>query len=132
VVINASGSALPVVMFSPEVTIIEQQPIPPTAGIGQVEHEKPDESHDTMKQWTDYRKSMAPINSTPDKAEEYVSQLAEFAPDLEEYIPELACANDQEEEIVRLVSAYNESYLNNDPAAPDRTDNVRTGRIRVT
>jgi hypothetical protein len=75
-----------VVTFSPEVTIIEQQPTPPTAGIGQVEHEKPDESHDIMKQWTDYRKSMAPIDSTPDEAEEYVLQS-------EEYVLELAYAN---------------------------------------
>jgi hypothetical protein len=74
---------------------------------------------------------MAPIASTPDEAEEYVLQPVEFAPNLEEYGPEPAYANDQEEEIVHLVSTYNESYLNNDPATPDRTDNVRTGRIRV-
>jgi hypothetical protein len=119
-------------MFSPEVTIIEQQPILPTTSIGRVEHEKPDESPDIMEQWTNYRKSMAPIDSTPDKAEEYVLQLAEFAPNPEDYGPEPAYANDQEEEIARLVSTYNESYLNNDPTAPDRTDDVRTGHIDVT
>jgi hypothetical protein len=115
----------PGVTFSPEVTIIEPHPIPPTAGIGWVEHEELDESHDIMKQWTDYQKSMAPIDSTPDEAEEYVSHP-------EEYVPEPAYADGQEEEIAHLVSAHNESWLNNDPATPDRTDDVRTGRIRVT
>jgi hypothetical protein len=119
------------VMFLPEVTIIEQQPILPTAGIGQVEHEKPDKSQYTMKQWTDYRKSIAPIDSTPDEADEYISQTAEFALNPEDYGPEPAYANDQEQEIACLVSAYNESYLNDDPAAPKETDDVRTGCIRV-
>jgi hypothetical protein len=111
-------------MFLPEVTIIEQQPIPPMAGIGWVEHEKPAKSHDIMNQWTNYRKSMAPIASTPDEAEEYVSHPQEFTLNL-------AYANDQEEEIAHLVSMYNEAYLNNNPAAPDSTDDIRTGHIRV-
>jgi hypothetical protein len=112
-------------MFSPEVTIIKQQPTLPTASIGQVEHEEPDKSHYMMKQWTDYQKSMAPIAVMPDEAEEYVSHL-------EEYGPELAYADDQEQEIARLVSVYNESYLNDDPATPNQTDDIRSGRIRVT
>jgi hypothetical protein len=112
-------------MFSPEVTIIKQQPTLPTAGIDQVEQKEPDKSCYTMEQWTDYQKSMAPIDSTPDEAEEYVSHP-------EEYRPEPAYANDQEQEIACLVSAYNESYLNNDPATPNETDDVRSGRIRVT
>jgi hypothetical protein len=111
-------------MFLPEVNIIEQQPIPPTAGIGQVEQEEPDKSRYTMEQWTDYRKSMAPIDSVPDEAEEYVSHP-------EEYGLEPAHADDQEQEIAHLVSMYNESYLNNDPAAPNETDDVRSGHIRV-
>jgi hypothetical protein len=68
---------------------------------------------------------MAPITVTPDKAKEYVSHP-------EDYGPEPAYADDQEQEIAHLVSAYNESYLNDDPATPNREDVVRTGHIRIT
>jgi hypothetical protein len=67
---------------------------------------------------------MAPIAVMPDEAEEYVSYP-------EDYGPEPAYADDQEQEIARLVSVYNDSYLNDDPTAPNREDVIRTGHIRI-
>jgi hypothetical protein len=108
-------------MFRPKVTAKDNHVTPPPAVI--------DKSRQTWAEyaqsWINYRKSLTP---EPE-------HMPEADKDMEEYRPEPDYNESEELQIARLVSAHNDSWLNNDTAESLLDSPLKyatTGKIRIT
>jgi hypothetical protein len=113
----------PHVTFRPKVTAKDDHVTPPSAVI-----DKPRQTWAEYAQsWIDYRKSLTPEPEHVPEADK----------DTEEYGPEPDYNKSEELQIARLVSAHNDSWLNNDTAeslldSPSDLIYATTGQIKIT